>query len=57
MPEKVVSRPLGLAVLSINYTCAYKINSVGMKASMWEITFSERYISCNQTGFLQAVNL
>ena len=57
MLGKVVSRPLGSAVPSINDTGAYKINSVGMKASMWEITFSEPYTSRNRTGFLQAVNL
>ena len=33
MLEKVVSRPPGSALLSIN-TCAYKINSADMKASM-----------------------
>ena len=34
MLEKIVSRPPGSALLSINDTSAHKINSAGMKASM-----------------------
>ena len=34
MPEKAVSRQPGSALLSLNDTCAHKINAAGMKASM-----------------------